>query len=77
MRTLLTEKLMSSVAVGRQTAADEGARNMSSRCQGRGTLESFFCPNLFDLVYHIRSMSFDLCIYHGGQWCDWKVTIAS
>ena len=45
MRTLLTEKLMSSVAVGRQTAADEGARNMSQRCQGRGTLENFFGAN--------------------------------
>ena len=69
MRTLLTEKLMSSVAVGRQTAADEGARNMSSRCQGRGTLESFFCPNLFDLVYIISDPCHLISIFIMGANC--------
>eukprot|EP00435_Cladocopium_sp_Y103_P031285 s1043_g7.t3 len=40
MRTLLTQKLMSAVGVGQTTAAEEGARNMSGRCQpqGRGGL---------------------------------------
>ena len=63
MRTLLTEKLMSSVAVGRQTAADEGARNMSQRCQGRGTLENFLVPTSSTCYIIFRSLSFDIYIY--------------
>ena len=36
MRRLITEKLMASVGVGQQTAAEEGARNMGIRCQKKG-----------------------------------------
>ena len=37
MRTLLTQKLMSAVGVGQTTAAEEGARNMSVRCEPQGS----------------------------------------
>eukprot|EP00913_Durusdinium_trenchii_P018212 g17110.t1 len=36
MRTLLSDKLKSSVGIGQRTAAEEGARNMTVRCQGQG-----------------------------------------
>lgn len=41
MRTLLQKKLMSSVGAGGKTAAEEGARNMSQRCQSQGAVGSF------------------------------------
>jgi hypothetical protein len=59
MRTLLTQKLMSAVGVGQTTAAEEGARNMSERCEPQGAALGTLCQlmRIHETCWHVLSMT--------------------